>query len=371
MATLIIFVDALPFQDLAKLPGLRSWPWQAELQPGFGYSINLHAELFAGLTPDEVGFFGEWTFDPERAPGRRYARLLPLLDAMARPYLLNRGLQTILTWRYRPGYRMPNLPLARLADFAHVGRKVDRGDFGHPTLFHRHPRLQVVDVAGLRKGLRDAALFERAQQLIASGVEQLFVPLPDLDGIGHQHGTASAAWRAHLERIDGWAQALASHFLERHPRADVFLLSDHGMADVRQGLRLDLTRELGPERRDRYLTFTDSTLLRAWVFDTRLENSLAEALAKVEGLHVLSPDERAAFGLTSPAFGALIAVLEEGICFQPSTFARHIPRAMHGYHPDRRSQHGVLLYQGPSAPVAGVRRTRDVFAVLDQALQRG
>ena len=45
MPTLILFIDALPFDDLAHLPRLAAWPATARLKPGFGYSINLHGEL--------------------------------------------------------------------------------------------------------------------------------------------------------------------------------------------------------------------------------------------------------------------------------------------------------------------------------------
>ncbi len=371
MAVLILFVDALPFCELPQMPHLRAWPWQKEVRPGFGYSINLHAELFAGLTPDEVGFFGEWTFDPRQAPGRRYARLLPILDRLCRPYGLNRGLQTLLTRGYRPGVRMPNLPLARLADFAHVGHKVTAAAFPHPTIFRRHPDLQVLDSTGLPKGARDEVLAQRASQAIEVGVAKLFVPLPDLDGIGHRYGTRSQEWRRQLARLDGWIHDLSERFLTRHPHGEVFVLSDHGMADVGGGIPFAPERMLGPPHRQRYLYFTDSTLVRLWISDRRLAGDLTEMLRRIEPLHQLTAAERAEYGLRNLAFGDLIGVLEEGLCFEPSTFARHIPRAMHGYHPDAVSQHAVLLHCGRQPPTIAAQRTTDVFAILDKALARG
>lgn len=368
MPQLIVFVDALPFDDLARMPRLAAWPWQARLRPGFGYSINLHPELFAGLDPDAVGFFGEWALDRERAPGRRYRRLLPLLDRVCRPYVLNRGLQTLLTRRYRPDRIMPNLPLGWLGDFAIHGEKVADPAFGHPTLFTRHPGLVTVAIEGLAKGRRDRLLVERAAALVAGGARQVYLPLPDLDGIGHADRRSGPRWGAHLGALDAWVDDLAGAFLARHPGGDVFVVSDHGMADVRAGVAFGIEAEIGPPGWDRYHYFTDSTLLRVWVHDPELGPAIADHIQRSEVAALVTHAERVAYGLTNPRFGDFIAVLDEGLCFRPSTFARNIPAAMHGYHPDAASQHAVLLHRGARPPAEAVARTIDVFGILDAAL---
>jgi hypothetical protein len=371
MPTLIVFVDALPFVQLDQLPRLAAWPWKGRLTPGFGYSINLHAELFAGLTPDDVGFFGEWALDPALAPGRRYRHALPLLDAVLRPYVLNRGLQAVLTHRYRPGRIMPNLPLARLADFSIHGEKVTAPAFPLPTLFTRFPALVRVEAGGLPKGERDAALVARALALVGAGARQVFLPLPDLDGIGHTDRTTGARWAAHLTRIDAWLDDLAGAFLARHPEGDVLVVSDHGMADVHGGVPFDIEVAVGRPGRERYMYFTDSTLVRVWVVDPALRRPVADFAAGVPHLKVVTDDERAAFGITNPAFGDIVAVLDEGWCFEPSTFARHIPRAMHGYHPEVASQHAVLAHRGAHPPGGAPVRTLDAHRVFAEALAHG
>jgi hypothetical protein len=371
MPTLLVFVDALPFDHLARLPRLAAWPWRARLAPGFGYSINLHAELFAGLTPDEVGFFGEWALDSAQAPGRRYSRALPLLNTTLRPYLLNRGVQTILTRRYRPDRIMPNLPLARLGDFAIHGEKVTDPAFGKPTLFTRHPELVRVTAEGLTKGRRDAVLIDRTAALVHAGAANVYLPLPDLDGIGHLHRTDGTEWNAHLAWLDAALDQLADRFLDRHPSGDVLLVSDHGMADVHGGVRFGIEAALGPARADRYLYFTDSTLVRAWSSDPLHLWRVQDFVAGVPRLRVVTDAERATYGLTNPSFGDVIGVLDEGWCFEPSTFARHIPRAMHGYHPDVESQHAVLLHRGSHPPTLAPERTLEAFQVFEEALARG
>jgi hypothetical protein len=98
---------------------------------------------------------------------------------------------------------------------------------------------------------------------------------------------------------------------------------------------------------------------------------VADFVAGVPRLKVLTAGERARYGLTNPAFGDQIGVLDEGWCFRPSTFARHIPAAMHGWHPEVPSQQAVLLHRGAHPPTGPVRRTLDAYPVFEEALARG
>ncbi len=160
---LIIFIDSLPFVLLKKTPFLNSLPDKWGIEPGFGYSVNIHAELFAGLLPDDLGYFGEWMHNPQSSPGWQYRALLPLMDATFRPYVLNRGVQHILTKRYSKGHPMPNIPLRHLDKFALEGQHIQSPDFPAPTLFTQFPDMKMLPYRniGRPKGERDAFLFEQ------------------------------------------------------------------------------------------------------------------------------------------------------------------------------------------------------------------
>ena len=173
--TLIIFIDSLRYDQATEMGFLGRMPELCSVRPGFGYSVNIHAELFAGYRPDEVGYFCEWMVNPNESPGRRWHRLLPLLDAIFRPYVLNRGLQRLLTRGYRPDHIMPNIPLRHLDKFAVAGEHILSSRFPKPTLFSKHPGLQVLPYRGIApKGSRDEALSRRA---LAALAEQLCLKL--------------------------------------------------------------------------------------------------------------------------------------------------------------------------------------------------
>ena len=367
--TLIIFVDSLPFLLLPRLPFLSEASEAWSIRPGFGYSVNIHAELFAGLLPDDIGYFGEWMYNPRQAPGRNLRPVLPILDAIFRPYILNRGLQHLLTRNYRPGHPMPNIPLRHLDKFAMEGHHIQSPDFPHPTLFTQFPQLYALQYRGMgvEKGRRDSILFQRGMEAIPEHA-QLFIPFPDLDGFGHQYGIDHPVYQQHLEMLDSWIQRLCQQFVNTYPQAHIFIVSDHGMANVTRGVYLDIEEILGPATEKTYLYFSDANLLRVWVFDPTIKLAIRDYLESQDYGRLLSVEERKEYGLTSARFGDFIFVLEEGLAFSPSTFARNIPKGMHGYHPDNPQQHGVLIHMGHPLPPPAPRTMRDVYHRMSHTL---
>jgi hypothetical protein len=368
-SVLIVFIDSLPHALLGALPGLGGAREQWPIVPGFGYSANIHAELFAGLLPDDVGYFGEWGYDPTSSPGWRIRGLLPVLDALCRPYVLNRGLQHLLTRRYHPGTPMPNIRLRDLAKFALQGRHIldDPKGWPYPSLFRDYPQLQALSIPRVPRQERDQALVARGRELV-DVADQLLLPLPDLDSFGHAYGIDHPVYRAHVARLDAWTGDLKQRFLARHRKGHVFVVSDHGMANVRRGVYLDIEEQIGRPGSESYDYFSDANLLRVWVHEPSL---LPQVRAYLEGFghgQLVGDVERERYGLTSSRFGQCIYVLEEGLAFEPSTFARHKPVGMHGYHPLAPGQQALLVHYGPPWQGRPPRRMRDVYRMMKAAL---
>jgi hypothetical protein len=83
---------------------------------------------------------------------------------------------------------------------------------------------------------------------------------------------------------------------------------------------------------------------------------------------LVTAKERQTYGLTSPGFGDFIFVLDEGLAFAPSTFARHKPAGMHGYHPLAPGQQAVCIHFGPPWRGDLPQRMTDVYHMLRSAL---
>jgi predicted AlkP superfamily pyrophosphatase or phosphodiesterase len=368
--TLIIFIDGLPYKLLPRTSFLNSTQEKWSIQPGFGYSVNIHAELFAGLLPDEVGYFGEWMYNPKKSPGRRLKPILPILDSILRPYILNRGLQTLLTKGYYPDHVMPNIPLRHLDKFSLEGRHIQSPDFPFPTLFTQFPGLHTLNYRGIgrEKGERDSLLFSQGLKAMEQ-FNNVFIPLPDLDGFGHRYGIDAESYRQHLAAVDDWCRQLSYKFLRRNEDGHIFIISDHGMANVVQGVHLDIEERILPASERTFLYFSDANLLRIWLSDQTLHPTILEYLNQLPYGRIVSAEDRQVYGLTSPRFGEFIFVLNEGWAFQPSTFARKIPRGMHGYHPTAPYQQAVALHIGPTWRDKTPERMRDVYHVMSTALK--
>ena len=366
---LIIFIDSLPFVLLNKTPFLHSLDEKWGIEPGFGYSVNIHAEMFAGILPDELGYFGEWMYDPKNSPGWHYRAFLPLMDAILRPYVLNRGVQHVLTKRYSKGHPMPNIPLRHLDKFALEGLHIQSADFPVPTLFTQFPEMKMLRYRGIGrvKGERDAFLFEQGLTAIPE-YASLFVPLPDLDGFGHQYGIDQQPYLDHLTAVDEWCRQLSEKHQALYPDGHIFIVSDHGMVNVDQGVYLDIEEKIGKASSDTYIYFSDANLLRVWVIDDNFHNKIQSYLEAYAHGQILSDEERQTYGLTSKRFGDFIFVLDEKLAFQPSTFARNIPKGMHGYHAKAPNQAGIALHMGPSWQGASPQRMKDVYHMMHGAL---
>jgi hypothetical protein len=367
---LIIFVDSLPYALLPQIEFFNSVPEKWSLCPGFGYSVNIHAEMFAGLLPDDVGYFGEWTYDPVAAPGRPLKSILPLLDTVFRPYILNRGLQYLYlrAVRYRPGHAMPNIPLRHLDKFAMQGVHLldDPSAYPYPSLFTEFPQIEVIPIPRLAPGIRDRRAYEQGLTAIPQS-GSLFVPFVDLDGLGHVNGIEGELYWEHMTRLEKWIAALSECFLDAHSQGHVFIISDHGMVSVRHGVYLDIEEHLGRASESTYVYFSDANLLRVWVLDEGLREPTRAYLHSFEGGRLVTWEERQEYGLTSLHFGDFIFVLEEALAFEPSTFARRRPKGMHGYHPAAPGQQAVALHIGPRWLGRAPIRMRDLYQVLRRA----
>ena len=345
---LIVFVDSLPFHVLSRIPFLNSAPEVWSINPGFGYSVNIHAELFAGLLPDDVGYFGEWAYDPEKSPGWKLRKVLPLLDTIFHPYILNRGLQHLLIQNYRPGRILINIPLRHLDKFALTGDHIldNPHTYPHPSLFSKYPQLKVLPLTRLQKGTRDRVLYQAALNTMEEE-GALLIPLPDLDGFGHAYGISGEPYLAHLDFLNTAIANLVDKYQALHPKGHVFIISDHGMTNVTEGIEFRIEAAIGHASSQSYVYFTDANLLRVWVFDKQLKDSIRSYLVQLKEGKLVTEEERRTYGITSPRFGDFIFVLHEGGAFEPSTFARRKPKGMHGYHPLAPGQQAVCIHFGP------------------------
>lgn len=366
----VVFVDALARVYLdayhRELAFLDALPGRAEVEPGMGFSINIKAELLAGLTPDDLGFFCKWNRRP--TPAFRVPRWVKHLGRLFDGGQLTSRLAHRVFSRV-VGVDLFTIPFGEIDLFEPVLMPEAYAEgFPHPTILSRGGFRRVVHGPGLRTDAQVAAAAERA---LDSG-DNVYVALIEPDAVGHRQGPQSAAMRAKLQEVGAHLEALwAAH--RRAGRGTFLVFSDHGMAPVTSRPWFDPEEAFGPPGPGRYACFSDSTMLRVWVEDPRRREEFEGRLGSLPWGALLSADERVRFGITSPAHGDFIVLAHEGVIPVPSHVGGKHPRAvgMHGYHPDLESQRGVVAWWSPGdAGTAPERiRARDL-PVLWAAVER-
>jgi len=357
---LVIFIDGFPYYYLRKAEYFSTFSRKLEVIPGFGYSVNIHAELFGGYTPDDVGYFNEWGLKTEASSLGKIRPLIALLDLLGRFYLLDRILHKTIS--YQVGF-IGNIPFRYVNEFSRRGRSIYSKAFPKPTLFSKNI-LRLILPCTSEIGMKDREVYIKALEAIGK-VDNVFVAFEDLDGISHKYGVGSPQYDHKIRELDQWVRDLVTKFLRETDKGKVVVLSDHGMVNVTQGVRIDLESKIGHAGRDTYLYFLDSTLLRVWVFDDGLWVKINNYLSSLNCGMVINFREREKYGISNREWGDIIFLLNEGNVFSPSFLGRKLPKAMHGYHPELESQKGIFLFSGPGDfKPTGAIRTIDAFLIL-------
>lgn len=342
----LVFVDALPFGERDRIrQALPAMSWSRAVQPGFGYSVNVKSELFAGLRPDDVGFLNEWTHRPGtgvlRLPGARFIERLAPAGS-----LLGRVVRRILGRRL--GENLRNIPLHLLGHLGRAGENAYERGYSRPTLFGD---LGVERFLYSEHGGDAGALSALLDHLATapSGV-RAFLANAHLDHVMHADGLGTEAYEAALEDVGRSLRTIWDALAERGGNPSLCLVSDHGMATVERTVSVDLERAFAGAGH-RYGYFVDATMLRVWCDDEVLLCELREHLESLDlPGRILTPAERERWGVISEEFGGLLLLLDEGVMFAPSFMGRAAAAAMHGYLPSLASQAGLLCCSDPLAP---------------------
>jgi len=336
---IIVFVDGFPYSERRNLQVLKSaLVWQRPIQPGFGYSVNVKAELFAGLRPDEIGFLNEWGYAPGQGwPWMRASRGIYSIVSRCRPAkrLVSKVLSRIT------GKDIRNIPLPMLSSFVRTGVNAYEGGFPSRTL---------LDGVAMRRYLHSelggdkAACDALCRDLDRSRREpfKAFLAMAELDHIFHRDGEASSHFATYVENVDRQLKELWQLLVARDNQPGLCLVSDHGMAPVRRVVSCDVEKGVHGAG-ERYTYFVDATMARFWFHSDLVQQEVRGWLTEgdLPG-RCIDDEERKRWGISSAAFGHLIFLLDEGSTFAPNFFSDKPCRAMHGYAPELRSQLGLI-----------------------------
>lgn len=324
----IIFIDGFPYELRERLNFLNRFSVQRSLTPGIGYSVNIHAQLFAGLSADQIGFFNTWKFQPQNSPFKMLGNIKILLSSAGNNRYLNRIFRMLIALVCR--YDSLNIPYKYIDQFAPCGYTIDSDTFPAPKILPQHVFTKI-------------------------------------DSVAHKFGINSQEYDDCIHDLNSWVTAICDTFTSACPDGHIVIFSDHGMSKVKHAIQLNLERDFSSNERLQFVYFLDTTMLRVWYSDLKVKNALESFLQSKDYGRLLTDQERIEFGIHNKEWADSIFLLDEGYVFDPSFLEKGSPHAMHGYDPRSRWQKGIFLYSGPKAfAQSDTVTTSDCYHVLKE-----
>ena len=373
---LFIMIDAMGFEILSRHRFCNDLlPVRKRLNSVFGYSSACVPSILSGRWPDEHYNWCYFVYDPQDSPFHwlRSFRWLPRSLTSRRIFRrrLSQAVQRVM--KFEGYFDLYNMPFEHLHLFDFSERKsplrpggMNKGPNIFDLLAQNQVRYFVSD-----PHRPEGENFRILQQHLRGGaVDFAFMYWANLDGLLHRVGNQSGELQPLLDIYDRWIHQLVEAASERYGGVELYVFSDHGMANCTKLVNLKgridaLNLRFGED----YAAVYDSTMARFWFLKPgarpAIEGELAqESLGRVlpdyelKSLRTYFPDHR---------FGELIFLLKEGALLVPSHMGERPITAMHGYHPAETQSYASLLTNQPAIP-ENITAIPHIYTLMAQSI---
>jgi hypothetical protein len=373
---LFIMIDAMGFEILSRHRFCNDLlPVRKRLNSVFGYSSACVPSILSGRWPDEHYNWCYFVYDPQNSPFHwlRSFRWLPRSLTSRRIFRrrLSQAVQQVM--KFEGYFDLYNMPFEHLHLFDFSERKsplrpggMNKGPNIFDLLAQNQVRYFVSD-----PHRPEGENFRILQQHLRGGaVDFAFMYWANLDGLLHRVGNQSGELQPLLDIYDRWIHQLVEAASERYGGVELYVFSDHGMANCTKLVNLKgridaLNLRFGED----YAAVYDSTMARFWFLKPgarpAIEGELAqESLGRVlpdyelKSLRTYFPDHR---------FGELIFLLKEGALLVPSHMGERPITAMHGYHPAETQSYASLLTNQPAIP-ENITAIPHIYTLMAQSI---
>ena len=333
MKKLILFVDGYPWGDVHHLQNLNFIKNSFPMRPSFGYSVNLHHELFAGKSPDNLCFFGDANRKDSSFSSPHL--IIRLLDWFRFKYpFIVRVIYKILSRILRKPLAF--IPPSLLKKFEFTGRYLfhtnDCLSFGNSSF-----KVVCYDKK-IKFGKRDLSVFNETLNLIDDGYSNIISTFTELDWVFHISGYRTKRYNKKIDLLTTYLNKIGNYYLSKNPEGEVVIVSDHGMADTKQSVNFQLEKKFGMPFTNGISYFYDSLYLLLWNDgNDELYRDIIIWLKSQKCGSFINESDRKKFNISSHKFGNDIFLLEEGFGFAPNYFGYRPLKAYHGYAPNFES----------------------------------
>lgn len=342
--SLFIFIDALGWQ-LIERHGLADdlLVHQTPMDTILGYSCTCDPTILTGQLPREHGHFSFYRYDPANSPFQSLAplRWLPsgVSEAMRVRSKLSQSLARLLGYTgYFHLYQTPFHHLCYL-DYTEKRDLYQPGGIinGSPTIIDRWRENQIPFYLSDWRRRETENIEALHDALDAQHPRVAYLYLAELDGKLHHQGVNAPAIGEHIAFYGQAIKQLYSHARQHYGQVNLFVFSDHGMADVTG--QVDLMTPIaqtGLKYGVDYGAVYDSTMARFWFVHDRAQTQITKVLQDQPQGRILSDEALRRYGcdFADQRYGHLFYLLPTGTVIAPSFMGKKPVAAMHGYAPE-------------------------------------
>ena len=356
MLGLFIMIDAMGWEILRGDSFGKGFADQRKrLDSVFGYSSTCVPSILSGRWPVQHRNWCYFVHDPENSPFRSLRWLSWLPKALTSRRIVRRLLTRFFKARlnFKGYFDLYNIPFQHIHRYDFTEKKsplqpkgMNRGDNIFDFLTSEQIPYFVSDPAQTEEANRDAL----AARMREGTIDFAFLYWAGLDGLLHRVGNDSPEIPARLRVYEQWIGQLMEAARSRYQDIQLYVFSDHGMANC--DIHLDLMSRINAlplQFQKDYAAVYDSTMARFWFFNQRARELIEAELRRVPEGRIM-PDEELESLQTrfeDRYFGELIFLVQEGVLIVPSHMGERPIRAMHGYHPTDKHSYATVLTNQP------------------------
>lgn len=357
---LFVFVDACGWEILRQDSFARQFaPHRRRLRSVFGYSSACIPSILSGRWPADTRNWSYFVYDPENSPFRSLRPLQWLPHAVTSRRIFRRWLSKFVKWqlKFRGYFDLYNIPFKYISLFDFTEKKnplQPRGLNRGPNIFDFLEDREIPGHVSDPTRSEEENLETLLADIRTEKIDFAFLYWPALDGLMHRVGNDSPEVGRKLRAYEEWIDRLMTVAREHYSDVQLYVFSDHGMANCDQLLDLRAQIDaLGLEFGRDYVVVYDSTMARFWFFNPDARDRIVRKLAEVPQGRIIPDSELADLGALFPDryFGELIFLANEGVLIVPSHMGERPLAGMHGYHPDAPHSYAALLTNQTDVPI--------------------
>lgn len=376
---LFIMIDACGWEIIKERPKFLGTiaPHRRRLESVFGYSSTCVPSILSGRWPDEHHNWCYFIHDPENSPFRRLRWLRWLPKALTSRRIVRRHLTKVVKWAlgFKGYFDLYNIPFHHIHLFDFTEKKsplqprgMNRGPNVFDLLVQKGVPYFVTDPSLSEPVNRDRLLADIEDERI----DFAFQYWAGLDGLLHRVGNLSPEIDIKLTEYEKWISETMTAAKKHYREVNLFVFSDHGMANCDH--HLDLRSQidaLGLRIGKDYNVVYDSTMARFWFFNDAAREKITHVLQGVPEGRIMPEDELRKFRayFEDGRFGEIIFLVREGVLIVPSHMGERPIRAMHGYHPYDPQSYATLFSNTAAIP-EDITHIPHIHRLMEKAMER-